>query len=102
MKSNRGVIVAVVAFVVACLSGAASLLARVDAVKLPAVPATPTPVSLLLAKQGRIHDCSDQDDDDDRDEAKAGKPDTDDIELQCGDQNDDEAPHAAKLTKAGK
>lgn len=96
MKISRSVVLAAVALVVLSLSGAAGLLAR-SASMVPTLPARPSVPPPLLAKQAsHVPDCSDQDDDDDDDDkAEVKKPDTDNVELQCGHQDDDDEIHPA-------
>lgn len=93
MKPNRIAVMSAVALVVLALSGAAGLLASTVS-NVPALPARPSLVPPLLAKQAiQVRDCAGQNDndaDEDDDKTEVKKPDTDNIELQCGHQDNDD------------
>ena len=94
MRLPRILLLSVVALVVAGFAGYASLRARTDPAPATPTPAAPAKAAATVAKQEPAQDprCANQDVDDDRQEARVGKkkPDTDDVELQCGDQDDDD------------
>src|SRR5262245_55383068 len=92
--ANRAILLGAIVFCATALVGAAGLFSRMEKPASPAPAAKPaaTPAA-LVAKQTPVQDprCALQDQDDDAKEAKVkGKPDTDDDELECGDQNDDD------------
>ena len=105
MRLPRVLLLSVVALVVAGFAGYASLRARTDPGPAKPTPAAPAKAPATVAAQKPAEDprCANQDDDDDKQEAKVGrkKPDTDDVELQCGDQNDDDNEVEDKDEKAG-
>jgi hypothetical protein len=98
LLANRGLLLAAIVVCATGLLGAAGILAKIDSpTPLPAVtkPAATAPAPTVpTAKQAPAQDprCALQDQDDDAKESKVkkAKPDTDDDELECGDQNDDD------------
>jgi len=99
LLSNRGLLLAALVVCATGLVGATSVLVSVESSKaIPAVvkpvAAAPAPVPAGNVAQVPTQDprCAFQDRDDDAKESKVkkAKPDLDDDELECGDQNDDD------------
>ncbi len=98
MFANRAILLGAIVLFATALVGATGLFSRSEKPAPPAAASKPpaAPVA-LTAKQTPAQDprCALQDKDDRDDDAKESKvkkskPDTDDDELECGDQNDDD------------
>lgn len=97
LLANRGILLGAIVVCATGLVGAAGLLSRPDTSTPPPVAAKPGAPASTVTKQQPAQDprCAFQDKDDKDDDAKeskvkTNKPDLDDDELECGDQNDDD------------